>query len=607
MAELKSVVQFIVKTPNGRGYDGMAAGSGWFYEHNGEKVIITNAHVVNQAVSVFIRLPANHNINIQVYPVGISTDLDLAVCKMDHDACEKVKSLLCERYPNITEIPHLEMGDSNAVHPTNFKNLEAPRVITRGYPHGTEYQQFTDGRVSGIKHANEQEYIVTTATIEPGNSGGPCLLDGKVIGINSMKMTNATETNIIIPSNRVKRVLNELLNNKSNTDFIKQLLLTRAKMMNALSLDFTKNQLQRLEKDGVEVDSIKINNLWEQHNLGGFKKDSDGRISRVSLGDWYQKHVLHVDGSYSLLKQVMEHIQNDNPEEIVSMRKAGFRSFCDTEEKADPLASASLPLSETPPRLLHMPRLGFRICNANDAALKHYDVESGVVVRDVVPNGVFDRLGIEKYDMLTHVNGLPIDNFGDVWMKDLNVSLRIKDIIHRRDFGSNVTLSVKNKSGKKELTFEYSFLKEDEKPKIRILETIMDSKHAREVMKLPNGLVVKTLRLDDVYQMQLREYMQEHRQNEYRVVVCEIIPGSDAFHSLNFHVGTVLAKINGEKVGNSWKEVVDQLQVAFNLDGTFCLESTSGRIMFAEGHNRINPSVKTGESKEAPFEQENTL
>jgi S1-C subfamily serine protease len=605
MAELNAVVQFIVKMPNGRGYEGMAAGSGWFYKHGEDMVIITNAHVVNQAVSTFIRLPANHNENIQVYPVGISTDLDLAVCKMDNAAYEKVKSLLRERYPNITEIPHLEMGDSNAVHAKDFKDLEAPRVITRGYPHGTEYQQFTDGRVSGIKHANEQEYIVTTATIEPGNSGGPCLLNGKVIGINSMKMTNATETNIIIPSNRVKRVLGELLDNQKNMDFIKQLLEQRTRMMSALGLDFAKRQFRQLEKDGIEVDALKINNLWEQHNLGGFKKDADGRISRVSLGDWYQKHVLHVEGSYSLLKQTMEHIHNDNPQEIVNMRKAGFKIFCGEKEVENTEAVLGLPLSETPPRLLHMPRLGFRTCNSNAAALKHYGVPSGVIIRDVVPNGVFDRLGVKKYDVITHVNGLPVDNFGDVWMKDLNVSLRIKDIIHRQEFGSTVNISLKSNMGEKTVSFVYSFLKDDEKPNIRVLETLMDSSHAKEVMELPNGLVVKTLRLDDVYQMNLVEYMQPHRQNEYRVVVCEIIPGSDAFHNLNFRVGTVLAKIDGEPVRGSWKDVQHQLQMAFKFeDKTFCLESTSGRIMFAEGHKQINTSVKMGVSKEAPFEKE---
>ena len=583
MAELNAVVQFIVKTQRGRGYDGMAAGSGWFYEHAGEKVIITNAHVVNQATAVFIRLPADHNTNIQVYPVGISSDLDLAVCKLDPEGMSKVMQTLNDQY-GVSEIPTLEMADSDLVHLNSFQKMSAPRVIARGYPHGTEYQQFTDGRVSGIKHANEQEYIVTTATIEPGNSGGPCVNEeGKVIGINSMKMTNATETNIIIPSNRVKRVLGELLNNKVNMEIIKSLLQLRNEM-NAIAVDFARKQVSRLADEGLQVDDVKVNNMWEQHNLGGFKKDSSGRISRVSLSDWYQKHVLEVEGSYSLFKKVMEHLHNDEPEEVVKMRKAGFKSYCkesniQVELSADPL------LKQTPPRLLHMPRLGFRTNNANAAALKHYNQKHGVIIRDVVEGSVFDKYGIKRYDMITEIDEQKVDNFGEVWNEKLNVSLPLKDIIHRKAFGEEVSLKVVpfGGGGEKMVNFSYSYLKDEEKPNIRVLETLQDSKHAKEVMRLPNGLVVKTLRLNDVYEMRLQEYLQEHRQNDYKVVVCEIIPGSDAFHTMNFRVGTILGKIDGTDVANSWEKVCKQLTDAFGKDHIFAIESDKGRIMFAEG------------------------
>lgn len=574
MAELNAVVQFIVKSRMGKGYHGMAAGSGWFYDHNGETVIITNAHVVNQATAVFIRIPADHNTNIQVFPVGVSTDLDLAVCKLDAEGKAKVLKILQDRYW-VNEIPTLQMGDSDKVHPSNFQKLSAPRVIARGYPRGTEYQQFTDGRVSGIKHANEQEYIVTTATIEPGNSGGPCVNEaGEVIGINSMKMTNATETNIIIPSNRVYRVLNELANNSTNAQIVKTLLQKQMQMIN--SVKFANTQLHQLAADGIEVDEVKINNLWEKHNLGGFKKDGEGRISRVSVSDWYQKHVLDKEHSYSLLKEVMEHIHNDKPEEVTNMRKAGFQNY--RKEVSLPAVT----LKQTPPRLLHMPRLGFRTNNANAAATKYYGVESGVIVRDVVPNSVFHRAGIQKYDMITEFNGQKVDNFGEVWNKDLNVSLGLKDLIHRQKFGSKVNLKVVNKEGEREVSFEYSFLKDNEKPNIRLLETYEDSKHSKEIMSLPNGLVVKTLRLDDVFKMGIREYMQEHKQNEYRVVVCEVLPGSDAFHTMAFRVGTVLGHIDGQPMAGDWGAVANQLQEAFKKEN-FMMESNKGSILFVNG------------------------
>tara|TARA_Y100000389_G_scaffold165434_1_gene169632 strand:- start:12713 stop:14476 length:1764 start_codon:yes stop_codon:yes gene_type:complete len=580
--ELNSVVQFIVKTQSGRGYSGMAAGSGWFYqgaETQNKLVIMTNAHVVNNTKAVFIRLPADHNTDIRVFPVGISTDLDLAVCKLDDSGEKMVRDILLQKYDS-EDVPTLQMGDSDKVHPSSFEKLGAPRVIARGYPRGTEYQMFTDGRVSGIKHAMEQEYIVTTATIEPGNSGGPCVTEtGEVIGINSMKMTNATETNIIIPSNRIKKFLTKLSDNEDNMKEV-QHFIDEQKSRQQTMRRFVIAHLTKLKEDGIQLDEVKMNNAWEQHNLGGFKK-TDGRITRVSISDWYQKHVLHKDGSYALFKKVMEHIHNDTPEEVVKMRKEGFPQFLSCEEGVkNPML-----LPNTPARRLHMPRLGFRFNNANPAALTHYNSESGIIIRDVVEKSAFSKMELRRFDFLTHMlvdeKRMAIDNYGEVWYKPLNVSLPIRDIIHRQPFGTKIKFAYVRDGAKGESNaYEYDILAEDDKPAVRLLETINDSKHVKEVMQLSNGLVIKSLRLDDAMSMGLREYMQEHKQNDYRVVVCEILPGSDAFHTRNFRVGTVLAKINGEKTGNTWVDVCQQMEAAFE-NGPFAIESSKGRIMFA--------------------------
>ena len=584
MSHLNSVCQFIVKTHRGTGYSGMAAGSGWFHKVKDEIVIMTNAHVVNGAKAVFIRLPARHTTNIRAYPVGISTDLDLAVCKLDDEGWDQVHKIMRETYDNYKEFPTLEMGDSDKVHPTQFDHLKAPRVITRGYPFGTEYQQFTDGRVSGIKHANEQEYIVTTATIEPGNSGGPCLNEaGEVIGINSMKMIKATETNIIIPSNRVKNVLSELLDNTHNEELV-QRFLDEQKQKQLLSKNFLRRIFGRLKQDDIEFDEVKFSNLWEQYNLGGFKKSSDGRISRVTIKDWFQKHVLHNENSYPMFKKVVQHVNNNEADEIHAMRKAGFQTFCEPSD----ITIKAKHLKETPPRILHMPRLGYRTCNANESALKFYGAENGVIIRDVVPNGTFESNKVKKYDLLTHleIDGvkMAVDNYGEVWYSQLCVSLPVKDVIHRQPFKQLIKLHLKSfEKEDKVCEFNYSFLKDAEKPNVRFLETLEDSKYAKEMMQLPNGLVVKTLRLNDVLNMKLREYMQPHKQNDFKLVVCDIVPGSDAFHLLNFRVGTIVEKVSGESIGKTWKEACKKLSDKFSTEGIFSLESERGKIMFCEG------------------------
>jgi C-terminal processing protease CtpA/Prc len=230
-------------------------------------------------------------------------------------------------------------------------------------------------------------------------------------------------------------------------------------------------------------------------------------------------------------------------------------------------------------------RLGVRFNNSNSAAEKVYG-SNGVVVRDVVKRGVFDKLDIQKYDYITKltINNVEyhLDNFGESWYRELNVSLPLKDIIHRQVFGTDIDIHFIRDGKVRVVTMTYDFLKHEDKPYVRFLETLEDSGLQNEVGEYSNGLVVKTLRMDDVVNMKLMEYTQEHRQSEYRVVVCEIKPGSEAFQSLNFRVGTVLGKIDGEEVKGSWKLVKDQLDQAFQKGKPFSIESDKGRILFCE-------------------------
>ena len=207
MADQNSVFQIIVQQPTPQAYKNMCAGSGFFIDpvqHDvAEGTMITNAHVVRTAQDIFIRLPAAHKTDIRAYIVGMSTDYDIAVLHFMPKELQKVKDILQARY-GVKEIPTLKFADSDMVHPQTFLKPKRPNVYARGYPLGTEYQMVTNGVVSGLKHTRSQCYIVTTATINGGNSGGPCVNeDGDVIGINSMKLVakGVEEINMIIPSN----------------------------------------------------------------------------------------------------------------------------------------------------------------------------------------------------------------------------------------------------------------------------------------------------------------------------------------------------------------------------------------------------------------------
>ena len=77
------------------------------------------------------------------------------------------------------------------------------KVFTIGNPSGLQHT-VTSGIVSGYRESNNKQFIQTDAPINPGNSGGPLIdADGKVIGINTMILSEAEGIGFAIPINLV--------------------------------------------------------------------------------------------------------------------------------------------------------------------------------------------------------------------------------------------------------------------------------------------------------------------------------------------------------------------------------------------------------------------
>jgi serine protease Do len=165
-----------------------AAGSGFIIDPDG--VIVTNAHVVDAANSVQVRLFDGRRFGARV--LGKDNRVDLAVLKID----------------GAKNLPVLPLGDSNRVRVGEF-------VLALGHPFGLEHS-VSFGIVS--RRGSPQtvasaavEHIQTDAAINPGNSGGPLInMAGEVIGINSMAARNGS-IGFAIPSNLVKTLVPQLI------------------------------------------------------------------------------------------------------------------------------------------------------------------------------------------------------------------------------------------------------------------------------------------------------------------------------------------------------------------------------------------------------------
>src|SRR5512138_139539 len=163
-----------------------STGSGFIIEPNG--LIVTNAHVVEHAEWIQVRLADGRRFNGRT--VGLDSRVDLALVRID-----------------AAGLPVLPLGDSNRMRVGEF-------VLALGHPFGLE-QSVSFGIVSRkgaplTVAAPGFDFIQTDAAINPGNSGGPLVnISGEVIGVNSMAARNGS-IGFAIPSNLVKMLLPQL-------------------------------------------------------------------------------------------------------------------------------------------------------------------------------------------------------------------------------------------------------------------------------------------------------------------------------------------------------------------------------------------------------------
>jgi serine protease Do len=179
------------KTPKQR----KAYGSGFFIDDQGH--IVTNYHVIDEAVGIKIQIPSFGKEQFRVDVVGVSPDRDLALLKMSKNAFNEVVKKL-------GRIPFLTLGDSDKI-------FRAQEIMALGYPLGQEKLKSTQGIVSGREIVHDESYIQITAALNPGNSGGPSLNNlGQVIGINTARISQAQGVGYIIPINDVKNIIEHL-------------------------------------------------------------------------------------------------------------------------------------------------------------------------------------------------------------------------------------------------------------------------------------------------------------------------------------------------------------------------------------------------------------
>ncbi len=160
-------------------------GSGVFIADNG--YVVTNSHVIDSAG--YVRIYTYDKKIYNAVLVGSDDSSDIAVLKIN-------ASYAPLQFDNSEEI---KVGG---------------KVIALGNPKGLDFT-VTEGIVSAVNRKVGNSpigYIQIDVPLNPGNSGGPLVnTQGKIIGINNLKLGGLESLGFAIPSNTVKDVVNKII------------------------------------------------------------------------------------------------------------------------------------------------------------------------------------------------------------------------------------------------------------------------------------------------------------------------------------------------------------------------------------------------------------
>jgi S1-C subfamily serine protease len=154
------------------------------------KRILTNAHVVMHASQVFVQMRrGGDQLNAKVKAIG--PGIDLAIVELTDP--ERLK-----------DVPAVPLADA-------LPELKS-HVSVYGYPAGGDDLSITDGIVSRIEftsynYAAGGVRIQVDAALNPGNSGGPAINEGKIVGLVFSKINEAENIGYLIPADEIREFL----------------------------------------------------------------------------------------------------------------------------------------------------------------------------------------------------------------------------------------------------------------------------------------------------------------------------------------------------------------------------------------------------------------
>jgi len=324
-------------------------------------IIVTNGHVVRGSGKVKVILFGGEEKVGTV--LGTDEDTDLAVVQIETEKPLSTATL----------------GDSSGL---KIGQL----AVAVGNPYGLN-DTLTFGIISGLNRENVnlsryEDFIQTDASINPGNSGGPLLnIRGDVIGINTAIINYAQSIGFAIPSNIVRKVVDELL----------EFGEVRRGWLGVGIETVTEKIAQQVK--GKAGEGVWVNSVFEgdpAHRAGIRIGDVILRIGGTTVDS--PSRMIRLIGAFSPGQSVNLDILRDGKREVVTVK------LDNQKKRPDKVFKKSLQDIDEPSLGLEVESLGG---------------DKGIVVSKVYPSSTADKQGIRVGDRIEAVNGRAVSKIID--------------------------------------------------------------------------------------------------------------------------------------------------------------------------------------------------
>ena len=372
--------------------EAQSVGSGFIIGSDG--LIITNAHVVDGADEVTVKLFDKRDFKAKV--LGADKHTDIALLKIE-----------------AKDLPKVTIGDPEKLRVGEW-------VVAIGKPFGLD-STMTAGIVSAkgrdLPQENLVPFIQTDVAINPGNSGGPLInMKGEVVGINSLIYSRTggyMGLAFAIPIDVAMNTVNQLKDKGR---------VTRGRIG---------VQIQSVSKEdaaGFGLDTPR------GALVNGVEKDGPAAKAGVEVGDI----ILKVDGkdmkTSQELPRVITMVRPGTKVNLTIWRKGASRDIAVTvAEMKEDVAAQSRRGSPAQKEKAKPNKMGLMLSDLTDEQKKEFDLKAGAMVDDIAPNV---RGNVQPGDVIMAIVSRGVST-------EIKTAAQVNDLLGKMDKGASVTFQLK--------------------------------------------------------------------------------------------------------------------------------------------------------------------